>query len=99
MGRPDEYHVKVAQTKEEIIILLEQGFEYVMERMVLPISGKGSSRIMDAIKTYGMTSHPLYFMNWNSSIFIFPALISFIILGVSAVMAFIMFSTVWHTSL
>jgi len=29
---PDEYHVKVAQTKEEIIGLLEQGFEYVMEK-------------------------------------------------------------------
>jgi len=32
MGRPDEYHVKVAQTKEEIIILLEQGFEYLIEK-------------------------------------------------------------------
>jgi integrase/predicted RNA-binding Zn-ribbon protein involved in translation (DUF1610 family) len=28
----DEYYVKVAQTKEEIIGLLEQGFEYVMEK-------------------------------------------------------------------
>ncbi|MEM2103689.1 MAG: hypothetical protein QW717_02210 [Candidatus Bathyarchaeia archaeon] len=29
---PEEYHVKVAETKEEIVSLLEEGFEYVMEK-------------------------------------------------------------------
>ncbi|MEM3694998.1 MAG: tyrosine-type recombinase/integrase [Candidatus Bathyarchaeia archaeon] len=29
---PDEYHVKVAETKEDIIALLEEGFEFVMEK-------------------------------------------------------------------
>lgn len=29
---PSEYHVKVANTKEEIVSLLEEGFEFVMEK-------------------------------------------------------------------
>lgn len=29
---PDAYHFSVVQTKEEITGLLEQGFEYVMEK-------------------------------------------------------------------
>ena len=29
---PNEYHVKVAETKEDIIALLENGFEFVMEK-------------------------------------------------------------------
>ena len=29
---PSEYHVKVATAKEEIVSLLEEGFEFVMEK-------------------------------------------------------------------
>jgi len=29
---PDEYHVKVAKTQEEITQLLETGFEYVLQK-------------------------------------------------------------------
>lgn len=29
---PEEYHVKVAKTKMEITELLEQGFEYIMQK-------------------------------------------------------------------
>lgn len=90
--KPSEYNVKIANKKEEIVSLLEG-------RKALPISEKGSSRIMDSTKIYGIISHPLYFMNSKSSIFIFPFFISFNILGVSSSIAFIVFSTVWHTSL
>jgi len=29
---PEEYHVKIAKTKEEIALLLETGFEYVLQK-------------------------------------------------------------------
>ncbi len=42
---PDEYHVKVVETKEEIVSLLEEGFEYIWEKMDLHISERENSRI------------------------------------------------------
>ena len=67
----DQFTVKVADTLEEAIKLMEVGFEYHAEIEGHKLFRKRND-IMDNSQIYGIISHPLYFINSKSCCLTFP---------------------------
>ena len=65
----------------------------------LSSENENDADLMDTVKTYGIISHPLYFINSKSFRLILPFSISFLILGTSLATASTRFRTVSQTRL
>jgi hypothetical protein len=81
-GANDQFTVKVANTLEEEIKLMEVGFEYHAVVEGTSFFGNGND-ILDYSKTQGIISQPLYLTYSKSLMLIFSSLMSCLILGSS----------------
>jgi hypothetical protein len=92
----DQFIVKVANTLEEAIKLMEVGFDTTLKLKAISCSERGNETT-NYSKNYGIISQPLYFMNSKSCWLTLPLLMSCLILGSCASMVLTSALTVLQT--